>query len=327
MLLAILAAATFDAPPIEQFNGQSWGQIQLDQTRDRDMKSMFETDRGAIRPEALLLKQPAGAIYRISALLDGRGSDARVIGFSLSPQGATLPRRVLAPLGPAETRFVSGRWSQWRLAVWPSKGIAAALSDEAVYSILLTSPARIKSLADALPTRETATRNYERLAGEWSPSLVYRTTSSSVTFRNGLTSLQKDRIEDFNREMLRRISGDYLRQGPGSGRASVRVTVAKDGNRDRAKITANAEFWGPVQGVTVSADGEATIRVDLNGGSVVAGILIVEAADAAIEQAAEEAVDKVSFIRPPTIPELRAEAWLAIVNRFVSGPSQAVKIL
>jgi opacity protein-like surface antigen len=158
---AAQAADRLQPQPIETFNGQSWAGLTLGEDTDGSIKRAFQTEKGAVRPEALKFVNDRRDGVRVDALLDGRGGKAvlRAIRVQYDDQypdlqklSETLAERPLE-LWPRE------RTEDWRVLAFMQRGVIAVVAGSGARQytpiVFLCDPKRMAASLEDYEERET----------------------------------------------------------------------------------------------------------------------------------------------------------------------------
>lgn len=281
MVLAYLLALTAhpalaDQPrlipaPIESFDGKTWSGLKLGEMADKDLKKAFQTDRGAVRPEALLIATEKDSKIRVDALLDGRGDKAlmQAIRVEYKDRAPNLSDLAKAWGEEPQPLYAINRTENWHVEIFPRHGViveAIGEGDVDATVFILTTPERARLAVrefDREPTRIVAPRDPGK---DWERVATFRRASASVTlgdnkpnsfdkrWRDDLSSRLEDQAEDFRRGRLR-----YDRYSDGSLSIAVSSTKWKDTD---TTFTVNVSLSLQTPYGYLSQSGSATRRMD-----------------------------------------------------------------
>lgn len=309
--------------PIEQFDGKTWGGLTIGQSTTDDIKRMYKTSRGAIRPEAMLLPQPEPSKVRIDVLMHGRGGTSTLQGFRIAyADGAPTLRDLSDSLKTEPQMFYpQRRFDEQQLAAFPERGVIAFLAGSGrlarIEVILLCSPGRMHDAVTecrAAPTPILNVRDEfptDRLVLEIGKIRVDISTVKGMAIKD-----KSDVEDDLQRRIKRQRTPrevDIVDRSAGTLNIDVTVTL-KD---RRAKIEAKATISGKtlLGAVSVSGDGSDAIREDGDNPIWRGGRNLENAVSDAVDRAYRRASEKVRSQKPPTPDELRLLDWNARISR------------
>lgn len=185
VLMAFACAAwaqrPFVPPPIEAFDGKQWAGMVLGRTTDAEIKRMYQTQRGAVYPEALAFRPLQTAPY-VDALLDGRGAKARVQGFLIRYRygnGGPTPEELAKELDEQPSLWYHpGRTDPWHAAVFWKRGVILIVDEDRpdgrARGVLLCLPEAVQnamidmtSVVTPYENRPDPGRNWNRSVNVW----------------------------------------------------------------------------------------------------------------------------------------------------------------
>lgn len=310
-------------PEWTQFDGVHWGALTLGETTLGAFNERFSS-RATDTPGLLLANTSRRAHARITAVFAGAGPEARLEWVTLLREAdrQLAPEALIQQFGSDYVeRFPESRAVDWRLWIYPRRGVAAVVERGAsgdgkaaaarVAGFLFGRPAQMTTLAARLPERETPiTASGSQEEDEPLEAGVGRVSVSSE--RDGDINFDRDRLED---EVEFRVRAGLSSAGPvvfdrnADGRVSVQVKVRrrsdKNGRRRVAvEVSSSISAEGPTG--TVSGYGSASRELE---GDVTSGRIRSRAVDAA-EEATEDAARSVR----QSMQNRRNEARTALVR-------------
>lgn len=143
---ALTLSGPMDPPPITMWDGKEWGRIVIGETTDRNVKEMYDTEKGALRPEALKIQVRKDAGAAVNVLLDGRGEKARATAIAIDFKTGYEPTDLSG--FDLERAYVRNRSLDWHIAFDVDKGLGLFVVEGKVRSALLATPNRIRALVD-----------------------------------------------------------------------------------------------------------------------------------------------------------------------------------
>lgn len=334
VVLAVCCAQAHAAPPItiapfSSFDGKSWSGLTIGTSTDSSIKKQFAIAKGAIRPEALRLMVAAPVEYRVDALLDDRGSKARLAAIRIEALGAgSTVKNLVQELGETPKQsFPIERFEDWSVFSFEKRGITVfAIGPnemEVAKVIVMTHPIHVPQFLTSLTADKTQISEYdpkfsrEDLTVRFDrPSVNIRTSNASVDRRSSVES-------DAQADLMRRTYGEFLRYDySGSGTMSCNVDVRWDSRRRELNIEATVSASGRNALGDVRATGSDSRtwrdydnRPNLRNPDVI--LNIIDNARRECEQNFDDAVRKQ---RPPSKEEIRNSVWNQIINSATKNP-------
>lgn len=316
LLAAVAIAPPFQMPTLDTFDGKTWAGVQVGITTDSELKKMFKTEKGAFRPEAIVLDKGERGGTRVEAVMQGRGGKALVQGFRLSwnpPEAADRLTRGF-PTAPI-LLYPRERYEDWAIAAYPDRGIALFVThterNPDVESALLCSPDALRAALRGYDDRRTDVVEY-RDPYEGKPK-VMEFGSVGVSYSVSGIKLLDERYDrdDFEREMQRLRGGGTLRYRYGARSGSIRLSVSCSYNAakgGRVSVTARGEgstHYGPVSADASNSREVGKGQTYLQYSSLASGVL-------------RELEDKLEYLisrqGPPPIESFRYSAWSNVIE-------------
>ena len=271
VLMALTATAwaqrPFVPPPIEAFDGKQWAGMVLGQTTDAEIKRMYQTQRGAVYPEALAFRPFQTAPY-VDALLDGRGARARVQGFLIRyGNGGPTPEAVAEALDEQPSLWYHpGRIEPWHAAVFWKRGVILIVDenqpDGRARGVLLCRPEAVQNAMIDMTTAVTPYEDRPNPGRNWNRSVQVWGLDLRLGLPPGVDECEFEGLEkEVDDEAVSLGTGPrvvYVRGG--RGRYTVEVSAAYDLEKDEfvwigwAVLSAGTPFG------QVSAEGTAEQR-------------------------------------------------------------------
>lgn len=328
-------------PALSAFNGSSWGNLQLGRTTFKQVQANYETGKGAYE-SSTELTQPKDAPIRIDCLWNKVG-DEEILGAITVRFTANAPSRSeiqrLFDSEEKDTRdyYQRGRYEDWRVAQYTSKGIAAfGLRNgdfETIPVLLLANPNSLTSIGQYLTEepmpveeRQDPNANRERVM-EFGTIDV--TLDDDLDLSEGEKWRTRDRIKDAEAGGTIR----YYRGGDGSYRVTMYGSKKRDGGS--VNVTVSIAGDGPYGPLSASGSGSDTwkwrnkedSRHDKEQDKVVDSYRnALREARRAAENSFAQAMRNAG---PPSLASIREGQWSSLINtvrRFnpQSGPSISI---
>jgi hypothetical protein len=307
-LLPTAARAKRDVVPVPewtQFDGAHWGSLTLGETTQGVFTERFSS-RATDTPGLLLGNTSRRARARVLAVFAGANPEARLEWVTLlrEEDKPLAPEALIQHFGSEYTeRFPHPRALDWRLWIFPRRGVAAVVergakgndrSADQVAGFIFARPQQMTALAARLPETETPVTAVTRQDEE--EPLEARVGRVSVSAdRDGDISFDRDRLED---TVESRVQLELSSRGPvvfnrnADGRVSVQVRVRRRPDRKGSRrVTVDVSSSINAEGTDGSVTGYGSASRDLEG-DVTSGRIRSRAADAAVE-ATEQAARSV----------------------------------
>lgn len=307
---------------IANFNGTTWNAISIGVTPDAEVKKLFKTDRKAIRPEALRLRQSPGGPL-VDALLDGRGAKAKVTAFRIE---YLVPRRLdslINDIGEKPKLYYQRfRQERWHLAVFPMKGIVAVvqgLTDSSI--IYLVGPSKIGQLVDDYSDKEEPVIVVkDPFAGQPKVAL-FGSVHVSYDLKNiGIEDQEDDRkfLEKSLRNITARGAARFVAGEAGEATANVNTDYSREKG---GTIKVSASFrsqtqYGSVYATETRSESLPESRTPVGAANLklLAGIAYAKAL-IGLQSALEETIySNVMRQGPPPINLIRLNAWQKLLD-------------
>lgn len=169
LLICVLASRAharplWTVPPLSSFTGSQWGELQIGRTTFRQIRDRYETGKGAYE-RSTELSQPKNHPVRVDLLWVKQKDDevlqAITVRFTgAPPQVEEIGRLYGTPENPPQTYFLPGRFEDWTVVNFPTRGVAAmTLREGQVVTtplLLLTTPNSLASRDRRLSSQFTA---------------------------------------------------------------------------------------------------------------------------------------------------------------------------
>lgn len=313
VVLAVGASADqLKAKPLSTFDGKSWSGIELDRMTDADIKKTFETSKGAVRPEALLMSTGLDGV-RVDALMDGRGSKAVIRAIRVEYDRAPKLYDVQQELGIEPKRlYQSNRNENWHLSVFEPKGIIAVCFGEADREVgayfFLVPPNSVNSVVREFVTDETEVIPVFDPGRDWDRVPTFGQIYSDAHFDDPkipaeLAGSYASRLQDDMESEARSIRRPLRYERGAASKVSIKLNVG----RFNAKWEATAEasisttIETPYGKFPVSGSYSQKIQDDYRK-------RIWRVFDQAFENFTNEVERKIRSLGPPPVDQARKQA-------------------
>ncbi|MBL8049482.1 MAG: hypothetical protein JNJ45_12455 [Chthonomonas sp.] len=310
-LCVTVAATNFTATP-DEFDGKSWGKIELGVATDATIKKQYNTVRSTVRPEGLGLVRADGGTS--SVLLQGRGSKALAIGFTHEGFAGTFAD--WSKDQKWEVLHLPTRFTDVSVAVNPERGQAALINDrDAILMLVMAKPANIQTMANSLNTNPAPVRDILAEFENSDRRIQLGRSSVSVTIRD---------LPDISRRSVERdaqyVIDDYRFPNYVSWRSShagtISVTLTLDYNtkRDETEIRASTSISGGNGWGTASATGSGAVT---RGGRRADRRDVEDAVDDSLANAMRGLGAAAEKIAPANSDQLTRAEFIRVVNLAV----------
>lgn len=313
--LLLLQKADFAVPSLASFDGARWGDIVFAESSDGSLKKRFATAKAKSRPEAIAIRTDRPDTD-LEVLLDGRGDKARASGILVRYERPRLLRDLEGELGASESRYLRDRWEDWRIAVFPQKGIAAqVLRGDEVYAVVLCEPDRLTGALRTLDTEPTRVVRQPDPGEDWDRVVRYGrvTVDMDVSRKNRpaeITNRDLDRIQEDATYDARRARGrgNIAYERGEDGAYSLTIRAGDWNDKGKSTVSVNANFRGETPYGTVTSSGYASDSVDRDYRN-----RIYRVVEKAMDNLDQDVSNKVRRLGPPPIESQRQEVWRMIL--------------
>lgn len=313
------AQSLFEPQGLETFDGKTWSGLTIGQSTDGEIKKSWRTEKGAIRPEALVISQPDGS-PRIEALLAGRGSRAKLSGIRVTfPGGGPAPEFINRTFGTAPlVRYQSGRVEDWWVLAYPDRGVIFFVEGPEerarVRHAILADPERVQQALSLWSPEPTEVEPYIDPYEDQPRLALFGYTS--VNF-----SLSGVRVEDQARERqdlegaLRglRAGGTIRYRSGANGTMDLRISGnARSGRDGTLSVTANfrgATHYGEVR---VEVSDSQTIPRRRDGGEPT--LRYFSLVYDLLRELEDQVQRRIMAQGPPPIESRRLASWAGLMN-------------
>lgn len=251
-----VAQGLFEAPAVTAFDGKAWGGLVIGESTDADIKKACKTQKGAVRPEAMVLTQASGSQVRVDVMMDGRGAKAKLNGFrvAFADGGPTVDDVARTLKMDPETWFPRERYDEWRLVTFPEKGITLFIEGEGrterASLVLLCRPGRVRDALADCERDATSVRSFREFARKYDDRCVeIGTVSVDVGRLKGIHLTDERRAESDLVSMVRdmRMGDEVVLRRGGAGTLSVSVTASYDSGDRSGSLSASATLGGSTE--------------------------------------------------------------------------------
>jgi hypothetical protein len=313
-------------PALSTFNGSSWGNLQLGRTTFKQVQASYETGKGAYE-SSTELTQPKNTPVRVDCLWNKVGDDEILGAITVRFTGNAPSRGEVQRLFDSKEKdtrdyYLRGRYEDWRVAAYASKGIAAfGMRDgdlETVPVLLLANPNSLSSIAQSL------TEDYMPVEERYDPNAnrprVMEFGTIDVTLDDDLDLAESERWRTRDRIKDAEAGGAirYYRNGDGSYRVTMEGSKKRgDGS---VNVTVSISGEGPYGPLSASGSGSETWKWRTKDDSrhMKEQDKVVEAYRSALREARRQAEN--SFAKamyeagPPSLGSIREGQWAGLIN-------------
>lgn len=256
LLLIGLQGQSLRLPDLAAYDMKTVDRVVLGQTADKDLKKLYKVGKGAMRPEGLVISNDDQ--WRVDALLNGRGGDAKAIAVWYEAKRAVDFSDFTRDLGPAERSFVRNRSSDWSVNAWPERGIAMFVARDGnrdyVEGVLLTDKDRILTMTRALEAQPTEILDLQAIFDRKDRRVFIRSFDVDISSKNINIGDQR-REERFIQSFAeRRWETPDVLFGRDGGTISISINI------DFEKTNVSVSLSGKNEVGPVSGSGSSTAR-------------------------------------------------------------------
>lgn len=256
LLLIGLQGQSLRLPDLAAYDMKTVDKVVLGQTADKDLKKLYKVGKGAMRPEGLVISNDDQ--WRVDALLNGRGGDAKAIAVWYEAKRAVEFSDFTRDLGPAERSFVRNRSSDWSVNAWPERGIAMFVTRDGnrdyVEGVLLTDKDRILTMTRALEAQPTEILDLQAIFDRKDCRVFIRSFDVDISSKNINIGDQR-REERFIQSFAeRRWETRDILFGRDGGTISISINI------DFEKTNVSVSLSGKNEVGPVSGSGSSTAR-------------------------------------------------------------------
>lgn len=319
------AQETFKVDEISRFDGKTWGGLTLGESTTADIKKMFKTSKGAIRPEAMVLPLPEKSPVRVDVLMNGRGPKSLLSGFRLAYAEGGVDLKALAETLKSEPEawYPREHFDDWRVEAFPERGIVAFVEGsgraERVSLVLLCAPFHVRDVIAACDHQPAPPQNIHDVFPD--DKRVVEIGQFHVDINCG-KGIKLDKAEEVARglekqiQRLRTPREIDIRSGS-TGKLTVTFDISFSAKDSKATVSASAEMQGTtllgrVATTTRSSD---TYREDSVSPVWYGSSKLERTLYDVLDKAWAQMADRVRKQPLPTPAALRLRAWDAMIDQ------------
>lgn len=245
-------------PPLSGFDGARWGNLQIGRTTLGVLRQNYETGKGAYE-RSMELTQPKNTPLRVDLLWNKRDKEEVLAAITVrfAAEGARWSDvDKLFQGAAAENGYVQGRFEDWRVVRWPSRGVAAFAmrggETETVPLLVLAAPDALGALQNRLVPNAPVEEYVDEFANE--PKRVeFGTIEIDLDDDLELSRREASRTRDAIKNAYAGGTLRYERGGEGSYR--VNVSGSKKATGGSVSVSVSIEGEGPYGSVSASGSG------------------------------------------------------------------------
>lgn len=317
-LLSVNRSDLFKMEPLSTFSGGAWCGIELGTTTDGDVKRLYQTEKGAARPEALKLRSDVNDGIRVDLLLDGRGSKAKVTSIRiLVDKGERSRRAYLGSLGNARKYYPQTRMEEWHVETFARQGILALVlgkgATERIPLIYLAKPERVDEVVATMSLKPSEIVRNKDPNADKPRVLEFGSTSVSFRLRGIAMEDQKREEREWNTALRRATASGAMRYVEGA-KGSYELSIQCDYDRKRGGyLNATASIsgstvYGPLYVTSTKSQLLPKAGSLLGSGDV----LYTAACMEAIIDSQNQLKRQISALGPPPVEQMREQRWREI---------------
>ena len=323
-----LAQEMFKVDEISRFDGKTWGGLTIGDSTTADIKKLFKTSKGAVRPEAMLLPQPQNSPVRVDVLMIGRGANSVLSGFRLAYTDGGTDLKTLSEslkLEP-ETWYPREHFDDWRVEAFPERGIVAFMEGsgrtERTSVVLLCAPFHVRDVIASCEHQPTRPLNILDVYPDDKRVLEIGNVSVDIDCGKGIKVDKSDEVaRNLEKQIWRnRTPREIDIHSGATGSLTVKFDISFNAKDSKATVSATANMSGTtlLGRVSTSTQSTDTYREDSLSpvwyGSSRLERIMYDVLDKAFGQMA----DKVRKQPLPTPAALRLQSWDTMINQGTS---------
>ncbi|MBS1719083.1 MAG: hypothetical protein JST35_01410 [Armatimonadetes bacterium] len=331
ILAAFLLAQTkepalFSPPAFSTFDGKTYAGIELEVAMARDVLKIYKAFKGAFRGGAMLLNDGKLDGVKSETLNDRAGSKSKIIGFRLTYFGlGEDPEKFIKDLGQPTPFYAMKRYEDWRVLVWPEKGVALRTSmdsrGERVREAILTTPTRLQRGLTLLTKTDDGVQAYKDPFADQPRELEFGQVTVRFNVRGLKIQDEDGQRDEYERELRRLRAGNFLRYRRGTG-GTATLDVNCDYNPTRGgRLTVTAR----VQGRTVYGEvrEEASLDRDIakpkNGAQPPVYVRFQNLADEVLRDLEDQLEQTIRRQGPPPLEVWQGRNWMEFLTEACPG--------
>lgn len=256
LLLLGFQSQSMRLPDLTAYDMKGVDKVIFGQTADKDIKKLYKVGKGAMRPEGLVISNDDQ--WRVDALLNGRGGDAKAIALWYESKRAVEFSDFTRDLGPAERSYVRDRSSDWSVNAWPERGIAMFVTQDGnrsyVEGVLLSDKERILTMTRGLEAQPTQILDLQAIFDRKDRRVLIRSLDVDINSKNiniGDARREERLLQSFAE---RRWETRDIMFGRDGGTISISVNI------DFEKTNVSVSLNGKNEVGSVSGSGSSTAR-------------------------------------------------------------------
>lgn len=237
---------------IDTFDGKSWAGLTLGNLTDSDLKQKYQTEKNAIRPEALRIATDKDSGVRVDALLDGRGGKAVMRAIRVEFDNPPSIDQLSDALGEKPVPMYNReRHEDWRILAFVDRGVLAMDVEGKVDTFVLCAPQRVGDALSVFYDRSVPVTVPADPGRNWDRVLRFNDVDVSV-------SLGSNRPSTLDYDWRRRVERRMQNEGESTRRGSLRYGSGYSG---RLRIEVSSDKF--------DKDGDArfSVAVSVSAGS------------------------------------------------------------
>jgi hypothetical protein len=252
LLVGATAAERLAPKPIESFDGKAWAGLALGALTDSEIKQKYQTEKGAIRPEALRITTERDSGVRVDALLDGRGGKAVMRAIRVEFEKPPSLDQLAEAFGEKPVAMYNReRHEDWRILAFIDRGVLAMDVQGKVDTFILCSPDRVGDALNVFYDQPSPVTIPSDPGRNWDRILRFNDVDVTV-------SLGSNRPSTLDYDWRRRVERRLQNEGESTRRGSLRYGSSYTGE---LKVRVSSDKFDK------DGDSNFTVSVSVAGGS------------------------------------------------------------
>lgn len=320
-----LAQDLFKPDELSRFDGKTWGGLTIGESSTADIKKMFKTSKGAIRPEGMVLPQPEKSTIQVDVLMNGRGEKSLLNGFRVAyaNEGVDLKALKEALKLEPDVWYPRQHFDDWHLEAFPERGIVVFVEGsgrvERIPLVVLCAPFHVKDVIDTCDRQPTMPQNIQDVFPDDKRIVVIGQVHVEINCDKGIKVDRSEEIcRDLEKQIWRLRTPREIDLRPDSpGKLNVKLDISFNPKDGKATVTANTEISGNtfLGRVNTTARSSDTYRED-SASPVWSGSRRIERTFYdVLDKTWAQMADSVRKQPLPTPSILRLKAWDVMINQ------------
>ncbi len=319
------AQDTFPISDVATFDGKVWAGLTVGESTTAVIKKAYKTSKGAIRPEAMLLPQPANSTVRVDLLTRGRGEDSLLSGFRLvySEGGPDLAALAATLKLEPETWYPRDHFDDWRLVTFPERGIVVFVEGtgrtERASMVLLCSPSHVRDVVSECLKQESPAMDVRDAFSDDKKYIELGSPHVFITVGKGITLEKSGDVSNRLESKLLQwnMPHEVALNSTNKGTWNINLSMTYSAKDKTTTLEASSDLTGSTLIGKLTSNGKRTDTYrEFTDNPIWSGTAKLErTVYGAVEKSVFDMRDKVRKQAPPTMAALRMHAVDVMIDR------------